>query len=241
MTAWETTVRSGLRLLIWTAIVGILLANLIGGAIPVICVALDVPEFSAELFHMCVPPIPAMAGVFFLIAIVRLTRRDPTRLASSGIDFLRGSVCMDVAMDLLVRLARVFVGPNTLVLASMYLTYSLCVVLIFFYVRRVALRFGQEKLARHAVGIGLAVVLLPYMMQAMVKVLGRWITISNYTQTLVPLLFEGGLFVVGISVLWRLANRMNGDMERYCVHCSYDLTGNESGVCPECGTKIESP
>lgn len=26
-----------------------------------------------------------------------------------------------------------------------------------------------------------------------------------------------------------------------CQECSYDLTGNESGVCPECGTEVESP
>lgn len=25
-----------------------------------------------------------------------------------------------------------------------------------------------------------------------------------------------------------------------CVHCDYDLTGNVSGVCPECGEKIAS-
>ena len=24
-----------------------------------------------------------------------------------------------------------------------------------------------------------------------------------------------------------------------CVNCEYDLTGNESGVCPECGTAVE--
>ena len=24
----------------------------------------------------------------------------------------------------------------------------------------------------------------------------------------------------------------------HCPHCTYDLTGNESGVCPECGTKL---
>ena len=26
-----------------------------------------------------------------------------------------------------------------------------------------------------------------------------------------------------------------------CVKCEYDLRGNVSGVCPECGTKIEAP
>ena len=25
-----------------------------------------------------------------------------------------------------------------------------------------------------------------------------------------------------------------------CIKCSYNLTGNESGVCPECGTEIEA-
>ncbi|GJM24119.1 MAG: hypothetical protein DHS20C16_05340 [Phycisphaerae bacterium] len=24
----------------------------------------------------------------------------------------------------------------------------------------------------------------------------------------------------------------------YCIRCQYDLTGNESGICPECGTSI---
>ena len=27
----------------------------------------------------------------------------------------------------------------------------------------------------------------------------------------------------------------------FCRECDYDLTGNVSGVCPECGTKIEVP
>ena len=26
--------------------------------------------------------------------------------------------------------------------------------------------------------------------------------------------------------------------ERYCIQCGYDLTGNVSGVCPECGEKV---
>ena len=29
------------------------------------------------------------------------------------------------------------------------------------------------------------------------------------------------------------------DAPRLCRTCSYDLTGNVSGVCPECGTRIE--
>ncbi len=39
---------------------------------------------------------------------------------------------------------------------------------------------------------------------------------------------------------------IRGPLRRYrrrkpglCIKCGYNLTGNESGVCPECGTKIE--
>jgi RNA polymerase subunit RPABC4/transcription elongation factor Spt4 len=27
-------------------------------------------------------------------------------------------------------------------------------------------------------------------------------------------------------------------VEPHCVNCDYNLTGNESGMCPECGTPI---
>ena len=27
----------------------------------------------------------------------------------------------------------------------------------------------------------------------------------------------------------------------HCQRCGYDLTGNESGVCPECGTEVPAP
>ena len=28
---------------------------------------------------------------------------------------------------------------------------------------------------------------------------------------------------------------------RFCPMCEYDLTGNESGVCPECGQEVQRP
>ncbi len=42
------------------------------------------------------------------------------------------------------------------------------------------------------------------------------------------------LFTLGMIPLRRWRRRRRG----LCLKCSYDLTGNESGVCPECGKPI---
>ena len=44
-----------------------------------------------------------------------------------------------------------------------------------------------------------------------------------------------------VRFLLRQAVRRAMSVTTFCFTCVYDLTGNESGVCPECGTKIESP
>ncbi len=47
-----------------------------------------------------------------------------------------------------------------------------------------------------------------------------------------PFLLLAALPLVACGVhLWRRKRRKEG----YCVHCGYDLTGNVTGVCPECG------
>jgi hypothetical protein len=42
--------------------------------------------------------------------------------------------------------------------------------------------------------------------------------------------------VVLIVTAFVLRSRPNGQRIGHCSRCDYDLTGNESGVCPECGT-----
>jgi hypothetical protein len=43
----------------------------------------------------------------------------------------------------------------------------------------------------------------------------------------------GPLFLLGFAIRGRLRSANN-----CCLSCGYDLTGNISGVCPECGEKI---
>lgn len=47
--------------------------------------------------------------------------------------------------------------------------------------------------------------------------------------------------VVALAVLvWTLRGRHRGPVHMACSKCSYDLTGNVSGRCPECGQRIDA-
>ena len=59
---------------------------------------------------------------------------------------------------------------------------------------------------------------------------------SAGTGVLVPLWLPVLAVGVGATVLHRQRNRLRVGS---CQHCGYDLTGNVSGRCPECGAAIE--
>ena len=48
------------------------------------------------------------------------------------------------------------------------------------------------------------------------------------------------VLVLAIPTLW-LWCRDRRPPPGFCQTCAYDLTGNESGVCPECGEAVSEP
>jgi hypothetical protein len=54
---------------------------------------------------------------------------------------------------------------------------------------------------------------------------------------IIALLLPGLLFLIGIVSLLLVNNREVAKVHRdgFCDQCGYDLTGNTTGVCPECG------
>ena len=55
---------------------------------------------------------------------------------------------------------------------------------------------------------------------------------------LIPLMIAGGPALGAIATLGRWIFRAELVPEE-CAKCGYDLTGNKSGVCPECGRSAE--
>jgi hypothetical protein len=68
------------------------------------------------------------------------------------------------------------------------------------------------------------------------QVYGSWRTWSAPVWAVIPLPLLLGLYSVRVMIAQaRLRHRRRMG---YCLHCGYNLTGNVSGVCPECGTPV---
>jgi len=55
---------------------------------------------------------------------------------------------------------------------------------------------------------------------------------------ILPLWIPFLIVAIPTGVLWRRDRRIP---QGHCQECGYSLTGNTSGVCPECGTAVNSP
>jgi len=87
----------------------------------------------------------------------------------------------------------------------------------------------------------------------------RWLLFLAFQCGLLAMLVVGQLWVdghvgwwavptllalgIGLFKMTIVVDRSNTQSRRRksgkCVSCGYDLTGNVSGVCPECGTAVE--
>ena len=65
-----------------------------------------------------------------------------------------------------------------------------------------------------------------------------FVTLDGWNMLAIPLWLPFGLTFVPATILFIRYRRRT--TEGHCQKCGYDLTGNPSGVCPECGSKIES-
>ena len=64
-----------------------------------------------------------------------------------------------------------------------------------------------------------------------------WYLMAPYPKRVfIPLWIPLIAFAIPTAIIWyRDRRRPKGG----CHTCDYDLTGNVSGVCPECGTEVE--
>ena len=118
----------------------------------------------------------------------------------------------------------------------------------------VSLSFSEQRLGRScfeavAVGTGLTVGHLAWWLWHTAGAVGRFIPVgtvaASRTEAFAMTVLNNILpcLVIRLVGLWfvlSFIHRLVVQTGSLCWTCAYDLTGNESGVCPECGTKIGS-
>jgi hypothetical protein len=65
-----------------------------------------------------------------------------------------------------------------------------------------------------------------------------WPSASHWSLGILPLWIPAVVLAIATALLWYLDRRRIPP--GHCRKCGYDLTGNVSGRCPECGTEIKS-
>jgi len=69
------------------------------------------------------------------------------------------------------------------------------------------------------------------------RIAPQWPRLSDPRLGFVPLWIPTVVLAIATAFLWRLDRRRTPP--GHCQKCGYNLTGNVSGVCPECGTEID--
>ena len=63
----------------------------------------------------------------------------------------------------------------------------------------------------------------------------------NETWIILPTWAAIAFVFLPTALIWRYDLRQRRPKPGHCLGCGYDLTGNQSGLCPECGTSVSSP
>jgi hypothetical protein len=241
-----TRVRWAVSLLSWTLLIGPPLLWLLRNSYSF----LD-PSGGASVGIIC-SLIPTAIDVLILIALFALTVpiRFPKELAA--LDLLRRTVRVLTAAGA-VRQAGLLVwsavaapelsssevafGP----IHTIQLIPAAYVLMGFLYVRRLcrALRFDRLESTLLWAGLACCVFYLMKDFGAAALVAGRWPGI--YWLCGVPSrIAKIVIWAYSLYLARRFGAKLQAVLAGHCVHCGYDLTGNVSGTCPECGCTIGS-
>jgi len=119
---------------------------------------------------------------------------------------------------------------------------------IILFLTSIVLALRSNMPLRRGYSIALALILLirfwggRIQEQEVFWLFGQYITLHSPREDAKTLLFLESpvLLIIGLIALYGLLYGVLEKREGFCRTCGYNLTGNTSGICPECGKVISS-
>ena len=222
--------------LFWTLLVSILIANLAGFVIGL----LGIPN---QLMKW-VSVVPALAAVPIVLGVLALTTPVPGRGHSAEALWIRPAIRVLGSLEEIGRcVATAFTvsgGIPAVVVAVRDVVFISLVVSSLLYLRMLAVRFGETKIAAWLMVVMYAVVIdaifvfltMPTAQWFDVPIQVYWV--SSYAHGILGLLWG----ICGLVLLWKCGNRLLVVTRNTCLHCGYLLQGLSELRCPECGREF---
>ncbi len=253
--AWLARVRSAARLLFWTMLLGSSLLHVLRSSH--FHRYFDVSS-TLTLIHASTP-IRVIVDVLLVVGVLLLTVRFPGQAFPRTTNSLRRGLRTILAIEVTRRVALLLwfaiagpeinndpVGPDfpgvDLVGVVFQLLPAACVLLSLFYVRDVSRGLQFNGLVSRFLLIACLYPLIP-MLRTVTMTLSYSATSAtlSWFLSLTVETLSATIWLLTLLYLRRFGRKLACLLASKCPHCDYDLTGNVSGVCPECGTKIERP
>lgn len=234
---WLHRLRRGAGLLFWSQLAAFLLTNLYGFLVPILGGSHGSLKWGSLVYAMA--SVPALVGVF------ALSSRGPQDGLGQPFNKALRLACMILATLELLRsiirtvLSLLFGYDYTFELEpSLDYVGPLAVVAVLMYFRQLARSLGADRLGRSfgtVVCVYAVLTLADYLFfESALRPLGGNVYLFWLSMWAAFFIFTA----VGIwclVLIARFRRRVSSVIAGYCGNCEYDLTGNESGVCPECG------
>lgn len=219
--------RSSIGWLFWGIIITFVIPNIYGFVLPLLGLGRN---------YLVWNRIPNLVGlmmilhsIFGLTATVGLIQKRHY----IGSKIVRLSIVVVICTEVVVLLMPTLLP--TLIRISGGVGEDLCTIILIFFLGQICRYASLQKLRKRfhglyiAFAIALAFTWLSYFFSL---VPGRWNLLSALLQMLL-VIFE----LVWIRLLYQ---RLSWASSGCCIQCAYDLRGNVTGVCSECGSKIEA-
>lgn len=235
-TDWLRRLQRGARLLFWSQLAAYMLPNVYGFLLPLVGGPLSNLKWGAVVHALA--SLPAILGVFALSSRgpqgdLKQPFGEPLRI---GCRILATS---EVLRSIIVAVSSL-IGGNQYEFELEYLFEHVGVaasVAVLLHLRQLAGSFGAARLARLFLSLAcvyVALVLANILMPTSEPRLGIALMVWLATW----LFLYAAVWVWGLVLIARFRRKVGLVIAGHCGNCDYDLTGNESGTCSECGRQI---